>query len=44
MYIECYTFRPNSPAPLMDNWKVMDNSSVTFQSFVSGAGEFGLRL
>ena len=24
------TFRPNSPSPLMDNWKVMDDSSVNF--------------
>ena len=22
--------RPNSPGPLMDDWKVMDNSSVNF--------------
>ena len=22
--------RPNSPAPLTDDWKVMDNSSVNF--------------
>ena len=67
--------RLNSPAPLMDDWKVTDNSSVnfhdvfffifcqiiakneenmswkftdelsvTFQSSVSGAGEFGLSL
>ena len=67
------TLWPNSPTPLMDDWKVTDNSSVnfhdvfffifcynlakneekrimeiyrlssvTFQSSVSGAGEFGL--
>ena len=24
------TFRPKSPAPLMDNWKVTDNSCVNF--------------
>ena len=23
-------FRPNSPTPLTDNWKVTDNSSVNF--------------
>ena len=62
--------RPNSPGPLTDDWKVMDDSSVnfhavfffifwqkmkkntlwkftdessvTFQSSVSGSGEFGL--
>ena len=26
--LEC--FRLNSPAPLMDNWKVTDNSSINF--------------
>ena len=25
-----YGLRPNSPAPLMDDWKVTDNSSVNF--------------
>ena len=24
------TLRPNSPAPLTDDWKVMDNSSINF--------------
>ena len=23
-------YRPNSPGPLMDDWKVMDDSSVNF--------------
>ena len=26
----CKCYRPNSPAPLTDDWKVMDNSSVNF--------------
>ena len=32
--------RPNSPGPLTDNWKFTDESSITFQSSVSGPGEF----
>ena len=32
---------PNSPGPLTDDWKVTDESSITFQSSVSGPGEFG---
>ena len=66
-----FRIKPNSPTPLTDDWKVMDDSSVdfqdvfffifcynlakneekhvmemdessvTFQSSISGAGEFG---
>ena len=29
-YIITIDFRPNSPGPLTDDWKVMDDSSVNF--------------
>ena len=29
-FFTLHGLRPNSPAPLTDDWKVMDNSSINF--------------
>ena len=39
--IFCYNLAKNEEKT---SWKFMDDSSVTFQSSISGPGEFGLRI